>query len=324
MKPRYLAAALAVALPHLADADGHKLLVMQSEGRADAGLRAKIDASITRLAAAANPQASAGELTFSDAATAVGCKPDAPGCKDEVLGMLAVDEIVITTVNPKPGGVEISARLVGKGGASRNASMVLAAGASPDKLDGIAPLFGGTVILGPAPAPAPPAPAAPAITSSQPTGAEPPGGPPPTLATPPPSPVPETAPDRVVAQPTDPPSSPHHRLEIAGMAGGATLAVLGLVFWGAASGVQGDIDNAPVKTSQDLSHLRDLESKGDAYAAVGNVMFVGGVVAAGVATYFYIRDRRTSSTTSSTTSVRLVPAVFDHGAGVALTFGGTP
>jgi len=132
--------------------------------------------------------------------------------------------------------------------------------------------------------------------------------------------VPEIQPDPVAVPPIDLPSSTNHRLEIAGMAGGAALAALGLVFWSAASGVQGDIDKAPVNTSQDLSDLRDLESKGDAYATAGNVLFVGGVIVAGVATYFYIRDRRAPPTTSA----RLVPTVFDHGAGVALTFGGLP
>ena len=87
--PHLTAALLA---PHLAAAEPRKLLVLQSEGRADASLRAKIDAAITRLAAAAEPGTSPGELTFSDAATAVGCRPDAPSCKDDVIGMLSVDE----------------------------------------------------------------------------------------------------------------------------------------------------------------------------------------------------------------------------------------
>ena len=94
MTARWLAAAAVVLVPRLAAAEPqpqpHKVLVMQSEGRADAGLRARIDAAITRLAAAAQLQASAGELTFTDAATAVGCRPDAPSCKNEVIGMLSV------------------------------------------------------------------------------------------------------------------------------------------------------------------------------------------------------------------------------------------
>jgi hypothetical protein len=331
MRARTLVAAFAVLLPHLAFADGHKVLVLQSEGRADAGLRARINTAIIRLAAAADLQASAGQVTFSDAATAVGCKPDAPGCKDEVLAMLSVDEIVVTTVTPRPGGVEITVRRIGKGGASREATMVLAAGSSADKLDGIAPLFSDR-----AAAPAGSAPGAPALSSGPPTGTEPPAGPA-VLPGPGDAPV-----DHAAASPADrpgteagtkastdasteanteastQPSATHHRLELAGMAGGATLVAAGLLCWAAASGTQGDIDSAPTRTAQDLSHLRDLESRGDTYATVGNVLFIGGVVVAGVATYFYVRDRRAASSTSA----RLVPTVFDHGVGVALTFGG--
>jgi hypothetical protein len=301
-----LVAALTVALPRQAAADGHKLLVLQSEGRADPALRARVDAAITRLATTAEPQASAGELTLSDAATAVGCKPGAPGCNDEILGMLAVDEIVITTVNPGPAGLEIAVRRVSKDG-SRDQTIVVPAGAAPDRLDGLAPLFGDRA-AGAAPEPASPA------------GAGPPGVPPPTAAAPPAPSVAETPADRPGPPPVELPSSGHHRLEIAGMAGGAALATLGLVFWSAANGVQGDIDSAPVRTGSDLAQLRDLESKGDAYATAGNVLLVAGVVVAGVATVFYIRDRRAGSSASA----RLVPTVFDHGAGVALTFGGRP
>ena len=63
MTPRVLAAAALVLVPRLAGAEPRKVLVLQSEGRADAGLRVRIDAAITRLATAAQLQASTGELT---------------------------------------------------------------------------------------------------------------------------------------------------------------------------------------------------------------------------------------------------------------------
>lgn len=276
-----------LALPALAHAEPSKVMVLQSEGRADAATRTKIDAAVLRLAQGSEPQATAGELNFSDAATAVGCKPDAPSCKDEVITMLAVDEIVITTVAPRPGGLEVSVHRVGKNGASRDASMVVATGAQPDKLDGIAPLFGGA----PAPRPAPPPavdhdPRSPVITQTAPPG------------------------------PTD-----HRRLELAGMAGGAGLVVLGVVFWAAASGTQDDIDKAPTRSAADLKHLKDLESKGDTYATLGNVLTIGGLIVGGVATYYFIRDRRSSSALAT---ARLSPAVLDGGAGLVLTIGGSP
>lgn len=285
MNPRSLVLALplALAVARPAAADSHKLLVLQSEGRADAATRAKIDAAIVRLASASEPQTAAGELTFSDAATAVGCKPETALCKDEVLSMLSVDEMVITHVAPKPGGLEIKVSRFAKGGATRDASMVLPAGTPPDKLDGIAPLFAAEPVA--------------------------------------PPPVVEPAP---VVQPKEQPASPEdhqtrRRLEVVGMVGGGALALLGVVFWTAASGVQGDIDDAPTRTRDDLNALKDLESRGDAYATAGNVLFATGLVVSGISTYLFIRDRAAPRTTTA----RIAPAVFPHGAGIVLSFGGS-
>jgi len=310
MTPRRLVVLLAPAValwPRLAAAESHKLLVMQSEGRADATTRAKVDVAILKLARAAEPRAAAGVLSFTDAATAVGCRPDAASCKDKVLGMLGVDEIVTASVMPKPGGLEIEVHRFARGGAKRDARMVVAAGAPPDKLDGIAPLFG-----------EPPAPSA---GSSEPTIVEPPGSPAPLIT------EQQLASEGItvlpVEQPKPQPMDPATRrhLELAGMAGGGGLVVVGLVLWSAASGVQGDINKAPSVTRQDLINLRHLESKGDTYATLGNVFTVTGLVAGGVATYFYLRDRRAGT---ASPVARVTPAVLDHGAGLVLTFGAIP
>lgn len=334
MKTRYLATAALAVVPRLAAAEPRKVLVLQSEGRADAGLRAKIDAAITRLAAA-QLRASAGELSFTDAATAVGCRPDAPSCKDEVIGMLSVDEIVLTTVTPKPGGVEIAVRRIARGGAEHDATMLLPTGAPPDKLEAIAALFGeprdatrapaassqppaGAKIDRPAAAAVPPA--APAIAPASPT--EPaPGIPAPTAVTPAPPAVPETAPAGSIPV-AEQPGPPDHRVELAGMVGGGSLLTLGVILWGAASSTQDDINKAPTRTGQDLANLRDLESRGDVYAAAGNALVVTGAVLGGIATYLYIRDRGAAGARTA----RLVPTVIDHGhgAGLVLTLGGMP
>jgi len=339
MRLRYLVATLALAMSRPAAAEPHKLLVLQSEGRAPAATRAKIDAAIVKLALITEPRTSAGELNYTDAATAVGCKPDTASCKDEVLGMLAVDEIVITTVTPKPGGIEVAVRRVAKGGATREMTVLLATGTPPDKLDGIAPLFGdrpaapgsspapAPALIGPPPAP-PPAgrPAAPspsALSTTTPPSGGPPAIPAPTTVKQEPLPPPVATPvagTQANVQPMDDASTRRHRLEIAGMAGGGGMVVLGLLFWGAANSVQGDIDKAPTTTKQNLIDLKNLESKGDAYAGLGNLLTISGLVAGGIGTYFYIKDRRAASTTSA----RLMPAVLDHGAGLVFTMGGTP
>lgn len=338
MKLRYPIASLCLlaAARHPASAEPHKLIVMQSEGRADAAVRAKIDAAIVKLARSSEPQTTAGELTFTDAATAVGCRPEVPSCADEVLAMLAVDEIIITSVAPKPGGLQIVAQRVAKGGSTRDASMLLATGASIDKLDGIATLFGEPAAKPPVPAPTrsaakPPAPARPPAPAKAPPPA------PATEVTTPPGPTEqELFPYNAISQPEPAPSPvdtgapavegpdlTRHRLELAGMGSGAGMLVLGVFFWGAARGTQTDVENAPTATREDLIHLRDLESKGDTYATAGNILALTGLVVGGVATYFYIRDHR--FVRQSTPPVaRLTPTVFDHGAGLVLTVGAIP
>jgi hypothetical protein len=331
-------AGLGLVASRPAAAEPRKLLVLQSEGRVEAATRARIDQAILKLARAGEPQAALGDLNFGDAATAVGCKPDASACKDEVLAMLAVDELVITTVARKPGGIELAVQRVARGGASREATMLLATGTPPDKLDGIAPLFGDPPPgaapvgqIGPAapaapaapigpigPAAPPPAPAPHAATTERPVD-ETPVIPPPTEVTPP-EPSAVTTPAAHREPQIDAPDQGRRRLELLGMVGGGSMVLLGFVLWGAASGVQSDIDSAPTTTQEDLAALRDLESKGDTYAALGNVFTVTGLVVGGVSTYLFIRDRRAAATASA----RLSPAVFDHGAGLVLTIGGRP
>jgi len=309
-RARLAAALVAVATPQLAAAESHKLLVLQSEGKTDAATRTRIDAAIFKLARAAEPQAAAGELTYTDAATAVGCRPDSDRCKSEVLGMLGVDEIVTTTIVARPGGLEIEVRRSARGGSTRDARMLLATGAAPDKLDGIAPLFGESQVAEPPPA---------AHRASIPGGD--------TTSPPALLPGPTAAPPAPGAVPFEPPAPPaldgrtaRQRYELAGMLGGGTMIALGVVLWARAASVQRDIDNAPATTRDDLAHLHDLESKGDLYAGVGNGLAIAGLVLGGVATYFYARDLRASRTAAA----RVMPTVLDRGAGLVLTFGATP
>jgi hypothetical protein len=143
----------------------------------------------------------------------------------------------------------------------------------------------------------------------------------PSAVTPAPPAVPETtSAARSAVPPADQPGPHDQRLQLAGMIGGGGMLVLGLVLWSAARSTQGDINGAPTRTSQDLANLRDLESRGDIYAAAGNVLVATGAVIGGLATYLYFRDRRPASAPTA----RLVPTVLDHGAGLVLTIGGTP
>jgi hypothetical protein len=257
---------------------------------------------------------SSGDTTLSDAAAAVGCKVETPACRDEILGMLAVDELVWATLTPKPGGTEIEVHRASKGGGMAEAKMLLASGTSADKLDGVAPLFGGKPAE---PAPPPPPPTEPTTTPP----VEPAGSLDTKSAEPATPAAPVLQPSPTPGQPVDTPSRGRQRLELAGMIGGGALVLIGFMCWGSAADIQSQVDDAPTQTKNQIDDLKDLESRGDAYAAWGNVFFLGGAVLGGISTYFFIKDRRAHR---QATSARITPAVFDHGAGLALTFGGTP
>lgn len=289
-------------------ADVAKIQVLQAEGRADAKARAKIDAAILKLAKSGGDQIVPGDITFGDAAAAVGCRSEDAACKDEVIGMLSVDEIVITTVTPKPGGLEVAVRRVAKGGASRDA-VALVANDKVDQLDAIAPLFRPTTATPVSPSPnvsTAPGP------MSEPGAVATPTAPPSLTAEPPSSPI-------VTAPVDDPRPSSGRRLQMVGMAGGTTLVLVGLVLWGSAASVQSEIDDAPTGTRAEIAALRDLEDKGDTYASAGNLLVLGGLVLGGVSTYYFIKGNRSRAQTA-----RIVPAVFDHGGGIAFQIGGAP
>ena len=317
-------------------AEPRKVMVLPSDGRIDAKVRAKIDAAILKLSRTLPDTVSPGEVSYNDLAAAVGCVPDAASCKDEVINTLAVDEIVISKVAPKPGGVEITVLRARVGSPPRDASAFVALD-KVDKLDALAPLFGARTagpslpVAGPSPRPAGPPPGpepapapSPAITTTPP----PPAGEPP-VTRPPPDRSPEPTVTAEPAAPAPPVAEPgsaedrgdgRRRLRIAGMAAGGAMAVVGIVFWGQADNVQREIDAAPTRSTADLRALQDLEAKGDRFAAWGNVFAIGGLVLGGVSTYFFLKGRRTRRATHA----QLAPALFDHGAGIALTIGGSP
>jgi hypothetical protein len=316
---------LASGVAGVASADPHHVLVLKSEGPADAATRAKVDASLLKLAKHLDGKVTAGDITLGDAAAAVGCQSETPQCKDEVLATLAVDEVVATTVVPeRNGNLKITVRRISKSG-TQDATTTIAP-AQTDKLDPISPLFGMPAAPGPAaPAPAtapttvPPASPTPAISTTTPTG----DTPSPETA-PAPAPAPTPTPAALPAPATSPADVDDHssrrKYELAGMIGGGGCVVLSFVLWGAASSTQSDIDKAPTKTTKDIQNLKDLESKGDAQAGLGNLLFVGGIALGVVSTYFYIKDRNSNRSTQA----RVVPTVFDHGAGLTLTIGGGP
>lgn len=317
---------------NVASADSHHILVLRAEGNADAATRGKIDVQVLKLAKNVDSGAEAGDVSFADAAMATGCSPSEPACKDEVLGMLGVDEMVVTNVTSFPNGeLKVNVRRLAKTGAPQTASASIPSGTPADqKLNAeVGPMFG----LTPPPAPAvekkpatPPTPAVekkpatPAMATTQtPPLTEQHAAPPPAAATP--APTVTAAPEgQITPQPEETPGTwENRRLEITGIVIGGGLVALGALFWGEASSTQNDIDAAMPKSPADFQHLQDLENQGDSYATLGNICVIGGIGVAAASAYFYFHDRREARAAHT---ARITPILVDHGAGVALTFGG--
>ena len=303
----------------IASADPKHTLVLKADGNASADAKSKIDTQVYKLAKSLGGNVEAGEISFVDATAAVGCNPSESSCKDEVLTTLGVDEVVVTTVNnASNGGVTVTVRRVAKVGMPKEQTTTIPAGQSPDaKLNSdIGPMFGASQSAPPPPPPTTePAPTPPPVDTT----------PPPTTTTTTPTPVTTaqveptvTAAPNGQVMPASEGHTDHKRLELTGMAVGGGLVLLSFVMWAEASSTQSDIDNAPTRTAADLKNLQDLESQGDTYATLGNVMFIGGLGVAAVSTYFWWRDRRADHGQQA----RIAPTVFDHGAGVTLSFGG--
>ena len=321
---RVLSSLLVLALVAPVAADPRTVQVLKTQGKIDAATRAKIDAAILDHAKT-DASASAGDITFAEAAAALGCKPEATACRDEVREMLAVDEVVYATATKKPGGIDVTVYRITKGGTAREMQTTVASGQPVDKLDGVAPLFGAAQPA-PAPPPAPPpdpapAPVKPAVTAAPRPAREPakkdievgvleasaPEPTEPAAASPSPTP----------GQPmVDAPVHPHRRLQLAGMVAGGAMVFVGFLSWGQALDLQGQIDDAPTSTSADLVALRDLEKRADGAAGLGNALFLGGAVLGGISTYYYVKGRRRARAQAMAT--RITPAVFADGAGIAI------
>jgi hypothetical protein len=311
-----LVVALLGAATRVAAADGRHVLVLRAEGTADAGTRSKIDVQVLKLAKNVEGNVEAGDISYSDATTAAGCaSPTDASCRDEVLATMGADELVVTTVNTAPGGVKVDVKRIAKGNAPREATTTIAAGQPPDaKMNSeIGPMFG---VAAPPP-PVAEAPKPPPTTTPPPT--DKPATPPPPTRTAQVDNGVTAAPNGQVPPPAEGQSG-SRRLELTGMGVGASMVLLGAVFWAGAAATQSDINSAPVRSPKDFKNLQDLESRGDTYATLGNVMFIGGAAIAAVSTFFFIRDRRAHRAQTA----RLAPAVFDHGAGLTLSFGGGP
>jgi hypothetical protein len=222
----------------------------------------------------------------------------------------------------------VKVKRLAKGTPPRESATLVPAAQSPDaKMNAdVGPMFG---VSAPAPKKEPTPPPPPAGGSESKT--QPPPPPPPTGGdTPHTAPPPRTgqvetgdhvtgAPNGQVVPPPPEGQNPNRRIELTGLAVGGLLVGVGCIFWASAASQQDAIDMTNPKSPRDFQNLQDLESTGDTYATLGNIAFIGGVAVAAVSGYFLWRDRHHDRATQS---ARIAPAVFDHGAGLTLSFGG--
>ena len=316
---------LAIAVT-TATADPRHVLVLRAEGSADSATRGKVDVQVGKLAKSLDGNVELGEITFTDAAAAVGCSGSEAQCRDEVLGMMGVDELISVTVSAMPSGdVRVLVHRIPKGAATKDAQTTVPTGGSLDAkiATDVGPMFGVK--------------AKPAITTTSPpvttttptptttppsTGAGAPVG---AFGNQPANPVRTAQADPNTANVT---AAPNGQIEedrgsnrpLTGLAISGGLVLLSVILWAEAGSVQGDINNAPTRTPADFANLKDLESKGDGYAGLGNLTFIGGLVVGGISGYFFYKQRRSRSSSQAV----IAPTLIDHGAGIAFTYGGLP
>ena len=100
-------------------------------------------------------------------------------------------------------------------------------------------------------------------------------------------------------------------VQIAGIAGGGALMLVGAGLWASAAGKQGDIDDAPTATPAQIDALIALENDAASTASWGNRAFIFGALIAGAAATWFVLDRDRE--------VEVAPVVTPDGAGVGAT-----
>lgn len=273
-----LSAVIVVALGATAVAGPKRVLVLPLDGNADPATRAKLNASVQKLAkeSAEGAVVTVGDATFDETAAAVGCDATAPKCAISVRTTLGVDELVYGTVTNDPSGQTtiVIRRSSATGNPPREGTATLPAGEPAERAETqLAPLFG--------------------VTVTEPV-VEPPPPPPP------------------------PPSSPPHdnsrrNIGIACASGGGVSIIIGLALWASESSKQDAIDNAPTQTISQLRHLQELEDTAQTYALVGDLMLLGGLALGGIGGWMLYKDHQERSLVLTPVATPTGPAVLLRG-----------
>jgi len=302
-------------------AGAHKVLVLPIDGDADPALRKQLTAVVVALAKSEGGDVATGDTTFAETAAAIGCDPHAPGCAEEVRKGLNVDEIVFGSAFTGGGQTTAVISKVVKGQPQKDQTVSIAAHQKADTAEPVLrPLFGGVAPEGTKPgAGSGSAIAATTATTTTTTTTATDAGSASELGSGSGSGVVATA--EPTAAPVAPPaaephdaffSTPERKLGFGLAAGGGLVFVIGLALWSSESGLQDQINSAPDSTSAQITTLRNLEDRASTKAWEGNVLVVVGLAAAGVGTYYLIKDHQ----------MRATVAPVDRGGGAAVVLGG--
>jgi hypothetical protein len=270
-------AALVMVWSTIAAAGPRRVMVLPIDGDADPAVRKELDGVVTNLAKTESGTVTTGDTTFAETAAAVGCDPHVPACADTVLTTLGVDEIVYGSADVGGGQTVVVVSRVIKGQPRRDQTVSIAVHASAETADPpLRPLFDLT--------------------------APPPPPPPPTVVEPP---KPQPA-----AEPTSFFSTRDRKIGFGLVGGGSLVVVIGLALWASESSLQSQIDGASTDSRDDVTKLLALEDRAGSYAWEGNVAVILGLAAAGVGTYYLLRDHE------------VTVAPIDHNTGAAVMLGG--
>ncbi|MBA3391502.1 MAG: hypothetical protein H0T89_02605 [Deltaproteobacteria bacterium] len=289
-----VSSAIAVAAPR-------KVLVLPLDGNAAPATRTKLSASLQKMARVIDGQVQAGDATFIDTATAIGCDPTKPACVENVRATLGVDELVYGTADDDAGAITLVVKRYAKRKQPREMTARLRATDPPATVEAeLLPMFGSQPLHDDSTDPTDPA------DPADPTGPLDPSDP--------------ANPTDPVTDPKDPgPPKPRvsrreRNIAIGITAGGGVLFILGLTLWSQKSGLQDDINNHPRDSIEDFRDLEELEDKASSRGWAGNIFVVVGLAVGAYGGWRLYRDHKAHQ------SVTITPTPIEGGAGVTLTW----
>ncbi len=268
-----------------------QIAVAPLEGDAPTAIRTALTEALVRYGNAHGQRVKIAATTMTDATSALGCNSADAACANSVRTTLAVDGVIWGTAQgAAPTTFDIYR--VGADGKVTHVQGQIVAGANVENSvqPSLPQLYGSADLAGPL--------ANPTDSTTE----------PPLLA--------------LQGEPTPP--NRRKQLAIAGVVGGGVLLVVGISLWSHASGLQDEINAAPVATGNDIRALQALEDRADSSGNWGNLMFVSGLVIGGVSSYFLVKELQKSPRAKNADRVTVSPALVPHGVGFTISFGGQP